>query len=397
MNENKNFINRRRMRQGFTLVELLVVIAIIGILIALLLPAVQAAREAARRMQCTNNLKQLALACHNHIDSKKVFPNSAHSLSLCVDIWKGRGRTDFWASDGRNRLSYLCDLLSYIEQQAVHELIVTQAQSTGNAASWGGRGSFPGDPNYTKITAFLCPSDGESFGTDDLKGTNYRANRGDLPCGFEWGPAHGLASGMANRGPFGVGSQATFGFEGIPDGSSNTVLLGEAAIGPSSDAAVNRIKGGVAVYEMPRPSACLAKRGPNGTLLTPLGLPTPGYPSQQPGRRWMDAENLFTAFFTILPPNSPSCCSSEAPGGSEWDTMIAASSYHTGGVNIARADGSVSFVSETVSTNSTNLSKTANEAPINHSGHWATYSGPAFYGLWSEMGTRKGGESAMIP
>ena len=376
---------------GFTLVELLVVIAIIGILIALLLPAVQAAREAARRMQCTNNLKQLALACHNHVDSKKVFPNSAHSLSLCVEIWQSRSRNDYWSSGGRNRLSFLCDLLPYIEQQAVHELIVTQASSTGDIYAWA---AIPGNPNHARISAFRCPSDGESFTLGDLQGTNYRASRGDMPCGFEWGPAHGLAAGLSNRGAFGIGSQATFGFEGIPDGSSNTILIGEAVVGPASDAEVNLIKGGIAVYEMPRPSTCLAKRGADGKLNAPLGKPTPGHPSQQPGRRWMDAENLFTAFFTILPPNSPSCCSSDASGGSEWDTMVAASSYHTGGANVARADGSVSFVSDTVGTENLNL--TANDAPISFSGHWGTYNGPAFYGVWSQMGTRKGGESASL-
>ena len=379
--------------RAFTLVELLVVIAIIGILIALLLPAVQAAREAARRMQCTNHLKQLALACHNHVDSKKILPNSSHSKSLCVDIWTGRGRTDFWASDGRNRHSYLCDLLPYIEQQAVHERVVANATSDTYRVSWDA--GWADNPSFVKIAYFRCPSDGESFGATDFGGSNYRASRGDLPCGYEWGPAHGFPSGISNRGAFGIGSQASFGLEGISDGTSNTVLIGEAVCGPPSDAEVNRIKGGVAVYEMPRPSDCLAKRGPNNTLLPPLGQPTAGFPSQQPGRRWMDAENIFTAFFTILPPNSPSCCSAGGPGQSEWDTMIAASSYHTGGVNIARADGSVSFVSETVATE--NLHITANEAPINHNGHWATYNGPGFYGIWSYMGTRKGGESADIP
>src|SRR5687768_9569753 len=94
-----SIVCRRRVSTGFTLVELLVVIAIIGVLVALLLPAVQAAREAARRMQCGNNLKQLGLACHNFHDTFKALPPS---------------RSD----DGLTWCGYL---LPYIEQRAYYE------------------------------------------------------------------------------------------------------------------------------------------------------------------------------------------------------------------------------------------------------------------------------------
>ncbi|MEX0818435.1 MAG: DUF1559 domain-containing protein, partial [Pirellulaceae bacterium] len=94
----------RKRTQGFTLVELLVVIAIIGILVALLLPAVQAAREAARRMSCNNNLKQLALAAHNYHDTYKVFPANANNR----DASRGKPPT--------NGFSWISKTLPFFEQ-----------------------------------------------------------------------------------------------------------------------------------------------------------------------------------------------------------------------------------------------------------------------------------------
>src|SRR5689334_12420178 len=98
-------------RSGFTLVELLVVIAIIGILIALLLPAVQAAREAARRTQCLNNLKQLGVAAHNFLSAKKHFPSSS----------LGKRPVDATNSTGQNG-SALYQMLPYLEEQSLFNL-----------------------------------------------------------------------------------------------------------------------------------------------------------------------------------------------------------------------------------------------------------------------------------
>jgi len=102
----------RKRRSAFTLVELLVVIAIIGILIALLLPAVQAAREAARRSQCSNNLKQIALALHNYHDSHKVFPPS------CIKELPQDG------SGSPQALLWSGSILPFVEQKAIFDQIV---------------------------------------------------------------------------------------------------------------------------------------------------------------------------------------------------------------------------------------------------------------------------------
>ncbi len=137
-------MSRIRQRGGFTLVELLVVIAIIGVLVALLLPAVQAARESARRTQCANNLKQLGLAMMNYHDTMKWFPPGS--------VWATNTPPD----DVRNKGSFFIRILPFIEQQSLYQLFdfnksTDQQRMTSSASSELLRGQ--------PVASYLCPSD----------------------------------------------------------------------------------------------------------------------------------------------------------------------------------------------------------------------------------------------
>ena len=190
-------------RRGFTLIELLVVIAIIGVLIALLLPAVQAAREAARRIQCMNNLKQIGLAVHNYESSVGTLPLG------CVVTFDQANNPVFngWGITAR--------ILPYIEGQAQF-----------NACNFNLPNETPENDTAMRmgIATYLCPSDGQNrvIFIDDgqpRNNTNYAFNRGDW---FVWG---GSASAPQPGRPFRV--NITVPIAAVTDGLSNTLFAAE--------------------------------------------------------------------------------------------------------------------------------------------------------------------------
>jgi prepilin-type N-terminal cleavage/methylation domain-containing protein len=195
---------RSRRCSGFTLIELLVVIAIIAILIGLLLPAVQKVREAAARMKCANNLKQLALGCHNYHDAIGQFPSAGRQ-----DYTGVRDAAALTASAPVQRWGWLYQVLPYIEQPAVHVLTLDSQVRTST------------------ISTFNCPSRRAPTVIGALVLNDYAGN-----AGITWCPANEASTwtgtiipGWVNNGGWQPVARVTI--PAISDGTSNTLLLGE--------------------------------------------------------------------------------------------------------------------------------------------------------------------------
>ena len=370
--------------RAFTLVELLVVIAIIGILIALLLPAVQAAREAARRMTCTNHLKQLALSVHNFHSAKNAFPKGGYT-----DMGEAaKKHLNLTSSFELERWNFVPELFPYFEQQALAENISAQmiSRPPNGVAPWEG-GYTPSGGTYiptvaTYVPTLTCPSDGNAVTQTGARAgrLNYHGNRGDVRVGTYDNPDSSM------RGIFRTINGAPKTFGSVADGTSNTILFSEVAVYTEGGTAM--VRGGLAINITNSgdvtPNECLIAKSGNQFAPNVEWLKTQ---SDGPGDRYPDSEMVFSFFYTILPPNTPSC------GGSGDYPMVnnvikTASSYHTGGVNAARVDGSVSFVSETIDSGQGNYATTpANKNP----------GAASFWGIWGGFGSLNGGESVAIP
>ena len=332
-------------RRGFTLVELLVVIAIIGILVALLLPAVQAAREAARRMSCSNNLKQLGLALHNYHDTHKKFPPES--------IW-AHGAPGAWQP--RN-YSWVALMLPFFEQGSL------QDQIDFKLPLWN-QNTTAGQPIRSQlIPVLMCPSDtklGDSASAyHTMAWTNYAGTEG-----WDWW----------NRRADPLGGVFTFqsaiSISDVKDGTSNTIALGEVTSrgfknGPhqTTGTGIPRLGASQAVF---RPALVSPPYSDSqGTSNGGTSYPSPdGANNPQPSWSWWRAS-----------PHAYKATYLHCWGiNSDWPGP---SSLHPGGAQFTLVDGSVRFIPENV--------QFTTAGPHNQKG------------VWSYLNTFDGGEMVEVP
>jgi prepilin-type N-terminal cleavage/methylation domain-containing protein len=356
----RSYVRGRAPVGGFTLVELLVVIAIIGVLVALLLPAVQAAREAARRSQCSNNLKQLGLAIHNHHDSKLYMP-----------FREGRYDGPYPGSYG-GRKSGLIDLLPYIEQKAINDQIF--APLTVGTTNFVAGGPEPWNGTYTPYTmnipGFYCPSDVGRPATTGVKHTNYMFCSGDSIDLHTNNPTNNGRGMFAKDTVLQAGYIAKgFNFADVLDGLSNTIAASERIRGNAQDRATLTTHQAGSWFTTP--NGCLSLY--NTTTKTWSG----GTQAAWAGVRWPDGGMGFGGLTTNAPPNSVSCAwnAHDAQNG-----LYPPSSRHPGGVLALMGDGSVRFIPQTINVGNLNATGTG-------------LVGPSPFGVFGAMGTRAGTES----
>ncbi len=322
--------------KGFTLVELLVVIAIIGILIALLLPAVQAAREAARRNQCANNLKQIGLALHNYHDINGTFPPGAVFY----------GGTDFGTGPVNNRGSMHVRLLPFMEQQQLYQYYDFRMGTDNQRLP----AALPDGNTLLRsavVPSFQCPSDATNrkLGSvpDQVQVSNYYPSMGPT-AGISDNPScscpeypmwQSYSSASTNPdNPAGPFTRRGWNFvcrmADVTDGTSNTLFVGEVRIDCSAHV-----------------------------------------------REGWSHSNKWGAF-TQIPINYDSCypdvASAQAAGRTAcaarctWNTEVGFKSMHPGGAQFVLGDGSVRFISQTID-------------------HWT----------YQYIGDRRDGRAAMVP
>lgn len=312
----------RHKSAGFTLIELLVVIAIIGVLVAMLLPAVQSAREAARRNDCANRLRQLGLAALNYESAEKTLPI-------------GRQLPIAWGVH--------VALLPYLEQTVISsginlKVAIKQA-----------------DARLLDVEAFLCPTDSVDRLADtpvadaqDGWGRNsYRGNAGN-DTGEMTGVGAAINQVERNNGVFVTNRQIRL--KEVTDGASQTALFSERVRGDGDNKAVDvasdwfRISDGNITADQVA-TACHA--------LNVSTMNTAQKQFSRGGRNWPRGNYAVSRYNHVLPPNDLSCARDAAGGNlgaafNDEGGATTATSWHTGGVNMARVDGSLQFVADGV-------------------------------------------------
>ncbi len=404
-------------KPGFTLVELLVVIGIIGVLVGLLLPAVQQAREAARRMSCSNNFKQIGIGLHNYHSAFNVLPKYGGGTGpngIAAQNWAYQlssiSVTGPPVSNSNDNLSIFVGLTPFIEQQALWEQInnpymalapdgtqVGLIQKMGldpQATFVDVYTSLRYEPWLTELPVLRCPSD-PGVGLPAKGRTNYAACLGDAIDRTHRGvlDSTGLPNDLtliaetraACRGVF-VPS-VPIGFRDILDGLSNTIGCGEIATdlgdyaaattpGPSKD-----FPGGIKADN--NPSACRDSIDPSRPRFWKQSvratIDSQSTFEERRGFSWALARPLAAGFTTILAPNSEACMQA----GAEGRGAISTSSLHQGGTHVLMMDGAVVFLTDSVDTGDI----TTPPVKLNRTGVSAP-GAPSPFGVWGAMGTR---------
>jgi len=294
-------VRRRIHRPAFTLIELLVVIAIIAVLIGLLLPAVQKVREAAARMSCTNNLKQIALAAHSYHDAYQKLPSSGPDAT--------------YNTNGRN-WSWLTRLLPYIEQQNLYQQLNIGTNTLAASATGISVGLKP----------LQCPSDGTTsnpktncsdLGSTPVGQTNYKG-----VCGYNWGWGTYTFTVNGNNNGLDQGNGVYYRTDGIQNSAGVYTSTGHGPIGllAITDGTSNTFMVGEDIPAMNNWSCWCYANATTATAAIPLNN---AMTAGQPGF------------------NNPG----------DWPNVYSFRSRHTGGANFAFADGGVQFISQTIDAN----------------------------------------------
>jgi len=369
-------------RGGVTLVELLVVIAIIGVLVGLLLPSVQSARESGRRMGCSNNLRQLGVALHGHmtalgsLPSLKGGPLESNLVGGVVygDVdalpWPNQGiRAGMTLPDGSvyrgtGSWSAYVPLLPFLEQMPIHD----------RAAAFPGGSPAP-DWRTTKLSVLICPSDAAPLGLN-----NYLFNAGDTCAPVQTLDNAFAESARLNRGLFAVNSRVSA--AQIRDGLSRTIAMSEGRrptfTGSTTDPFVdasspmnNADANGNTRWGPPATCQASFVGGRFTTEIWSAG--------RSQGASWANGRVIYVGMTTVLPPNSP-VCSEQRYGG-----VLTPRSRHPGGVMGMMADGAVVFISDFIDAGNPGANSP---------------SGPATqspYGVWGAIGSKNSGEAAAMP